>query len=49
MQANELSAVPVTRNGILVGMLTFDSIREFLRIRAALDAMSSRVQKEAAA
>ncbi len=38
MQANETASVPVTRNGALVGLLTFDSIREFLRLRAVLNA-----------
>lgn len=38
MQARALGAVPVTHQGALVGLLTYDSIREFLRLRAALGA-----------
>ncbi len=40
MQANEISAVPVTHHGTLVGMLTFDSIREFLTLQKVLQARS---------
>lgn len=36
MQANALAAVPVTNNGMLVGMLTFDSLREFLVLQKVL-------------
>lgn len=40
IQANEFAAVPVTQNGTLVGMLTPDSIREFLLLQKALNARS---------
>ncbi len=36
MQERQLGALPVTLNGTLVGMLTGDGIREFLRVQAAL-------------
>jgi CBS domain-containing protein len=36
MQANELSSVPVLNQGTLVGMLTFDGIREFLTVQKLL-------------
>jgi len=38
MQANQLMALPVTNHGTLVGMLTFDSIREFLVLHQMLRA-----------
>ncbi len=38
MQANELASMAVTRNGMLVGMLTIDSIREFLMLQKMLQA-----------
>lgn len=38
MQANEIISLPVTHNGTLVGMLTFDSIREFLTLQNVLRA-----------
>lgn len=38
MQANQLMVLPVTNHGTLVGMLTFDSIREFLMLRQMLQA-----------
>lgn len=41
MQANEMVAVPVTNHGTLVGMLTFDSIREFLMLQKAMRARST--------
>lgn len=40
IQANEFVAMPVTHNGALVGMLTLDSIREFLLLQKALNARS---------
>lgn len=36
MQANEMFSMPVTNHGALVGMLTFESIREFLMLQKAL-------------
>lgn len=36
MQANQMMSVPVTNNGTLVGILTFDSIREFLTLQKIL-------------
>lgn len=36
MQVNHASALPVTHNGVLVGLLTFEGIREFLRVQEAL-------------
>ncbi|MCC7161474.1 MAG: site-2 protease family protein [Anaerolineae bacterium] len=36
MQSHELAALPVTSNGALVGMLTFDGIREFLALQKML-------------
>lgn len=38
MQANEIFSLPVTNHGTLVGMLTFDSIREFLQLQKLLAA-----------
>lgn len=38
MQANAMTSLPVTRNGVLVGVLTFDSIREFLMLQKVLHA-----------
>jgi Zn-dependent protease/predicted transcriptional regulator len=40
MQANEMMSVPVTQRGMLVGMLTFESIREFLMLQKVLQARS---------
>jgi len=37
IQANDFVAMPVTHNGTLVGMLTLDSIREFLLLQKALN------------
>lgn len=42
IQASEVDALPVTQNGMLVGLLTLDGIREFMRIRAAWNAMNRR-------
>lgn len=36
MQANELSSLPVTQNGTLVGMLTLNGIHEFLSLQKVL-------------
>ncbi len=38
MQANEMLALPVTHQGTLVGMLTLDSIREFMMLQKVLHA-----------
>lgn len=38
MQANELVSMPVTNHGMLVGLITFDSIREFLMLQKLLSA-----------
>jgi CBS domain-containing protein len=38
MQANQVLALPVTQNGVLVGLLTLEGISEFLRVQAALRA-----------
>lgn len=38
MQANEMTSLPVTQRGMLVGMLTFESIREFLTLQKVLRA-----------
>ena len=38
MRANQLMVLPVTNHGTLVGMLTFDSIREFLMLHQMLKA-----------
>jgi len=39
MQAHQIGVLPVTVNETLVGMLSVDSIREFLRVQAALKTM----------
>ncbi|MBI4675060.1 MAG: site-2 protease family protein [Chloroflexi bacterium] len=39
MQENQVRALPVTHNGALVGLLTLEGIREFLRVQAALGRM----------
>lgn len=44
MQSSQLDALPVTHNGLLVGLLTLDGIREFMRIRAAWNAMNRPTQ-----
>lgn len=38
MQANDMRALPVTNHGMLVGLLTLDSIREFLALQKFLRA-----------
>lgn len=39
LQVQGVNALPVTSRGMLVGMVTLESIREFMRMRAAWDAM----------
>lgn len=41
MQEKQMAVLPVTRNGVLVGLLTYDGIREFLRVQEALRKTSS--------
>jgi Zn-dependent protease/predicted transcriptional regulator len=36
MQEHQLNALPVTHHGVLVGLLTFEGIRELLRLQAVL-------------
>jgi len=45
MQANQARVLPVTRNGVLVGLLTLEGIREFLRVQAALRPMRNTAQR----
>ncbi len=45
MQANETTSVPVTHNGTLVGILTFESIREFLMLQNVLHARTQRADE----
>lgn len=40
MQGNDLSTMPVTHNGVLVGIVTLDGIREFLTLQNMLRAAS---------
>jgi hypothetical protein len=41
-------ALPVTHDGVLVGLLTMDNIGEFLMIKSALDAAQGRRRFRAA-
>ena len=42
MQENEIGAIAVTHNNVLVGILTVESIREFLRVQAVLKSMRNQ-------
>lgn len=48
MQARGVASMPVTQNGMLVGLLTMDSIREFLRLRAAMNPKTGKQPQNAA-
>ncbi len=45
MQENQARVLPVTRNGVLVGLLTLEGIREFSRVQAALRPMRNTAQR----
>lgn len=45
MQENQTRVLPVTHNGMLVGLLTLEGIREFLRVQAALRPVRNPTQR----
>jgi len=47
MQAHGLASLPVTQNGMLVGLLTFDGIREFVRLRTAMNPRGTKQPQNA--